>query len=142
MLSRGKDDVIVDPSPYGSPSTLTSNAPTVASAQLPKEYIPSQASWGTKVGLDWATQTKSGVVAARCDYSDQYKFQERRSDVPDALRDLVMIPSSDGRDAVVVVVDRATTGDDDRPMYLRFRTPARSRSTARRQRAPSAARSS
>jgi hypothetical protein len=123
VLSRGKDDVIVDPSPYGSQSTLTSNAPTVASGHLPKEYIPSQASWSEKTSYDFTTQRASGVVATRCDYSDQYKFQERRSDVPEALRDLVMIPSSDGRQAAVVVVDRADTGDGDRAMYLRFRSP-------------------
>ena len=40
VLSRGDDDVIVDPSPYGSQSTLTSNAPTVRSAQLPHDYQP------------------------------------------------------------------------------------------------------
>jgi uncharacterized protein (TIGR03382 family) len=123
VISRGNDDVIVDPSPYGTQSTLTSNAPTVASAQLPKEYIPSQAFWSEHTSFDFTTQRASGVVAARCDYSDQYKFQQRKSDVPDALRDLVMIPSADGRDAVVVVVDRANTGSEDRKMYLRFRTP-------------------
>ena len=123
VLSRGKDDVIVDPSPYGSQSTLTSNAPTVASAQFPKEYIPSQASWSEKTGFDFATQRKSGVIAARCDYSDQYKFQQHESDVPDALRDLVVVPGADGKDAIVVVVDRADTGDADRDMYLRFRSP-------------------
>ena len=42
MISRGKDEVVVDPSPYGTFSTLTSNAPTVRSAQLPDEYQPSQ----------------------------------------------------------------------------------------------------
>lgn len=123
VLSRGKDDVIVDPSPYGSQSTLTSNAPTVADGQLPKDYRPSQADWSEKTGFDFATQRKSGMVAARCDYSDQYKFQDRASDVPDALRDVVMVPSADGTSAVVVVIDRANTGDDDRAMYLRFRTP-------------------
>jgi len=35
MLSRGGADLIVDPSPYGSLSTLTGNAPTVLSRQLP-----------------------------------------------------------------------------------------------------------
>jgi MYXO-CTERM domain-containing protein len=123
VLSRGADDVIADPSPYGTQSTLTSNAPTVASAQLPKEYIPSQAFWSEKTSFDWATQRKSGVIATRCDYSDQYKFQDRRSDVPDALRDLVVIPSEDGTNAAVVVIDRANTTDTDRHMYLRFRTP-------------------
>jgi hypothetical protein len=122
VLSRGKDDVIVDPSPYGTESTLTSNAPTVRSSQLPKDYQPSQAFWGNRVGYDFYTQRKSGVIATRCDYSDAYKFQERRSDVPDAMRDLVVIPSEDGTSAAVVVVDRANTVDDDRDMYLRFRT--------------------
>jgi hypothetical protein len=123
VLSRGKDDVIVDPSPYGSLSTLTTNAPTVASAHFPTDYIPSQASWSEKTRWNWATQTRSGVVAARCDYADQYKFQERKSDVPEAIRDIVMLPSTDGTDAAVIVVDRANTDSADRAMYLRFRVP-------------------
>ena len=121
VLSRGKDDAIVDPSPYGSASTLTSNAPTVASAHFPKDYIPSQGSWGTQVGWDWAAQTKSGVVAVRCDYSDAYRFQDRKSDVPEAIRDLVLLPGAGGTDAILVVVDRASTESADRPMNLRFR---------------------
>jgi uncharacterized protein (TIGR03382 family) len=123
VVSRGKDDVIVDPSPYGSASTLTSNAPTVASGQLPKDYIPSQAFWSTRTGFDWATQRASGAVLARCEYADQYKFQERRSDIPDARRDVVMIPNGDGTSGVVFVVDAANTNDGDRGMFLRFRTP-------------------
>ncbi len=122
-LSRGKDDVIVDPSPYGSQSTLTTNAATVASAQLPKDYIPSQGSWSEKVGYDFMTQRQSGVVAARCDYSDAFKFQERPSDVPEAVRDWVLVPNADGTDAVLVIIDRASTGGAKRPMNLRFRTP-------------------
>lgn len=121
VLSRGKDDVIVDASPYGSQSTLTSNAPTIRSPQLPKEYQPSQGGWGAPA-FDFVTQRKSGTIAARCDYSDAYKFQERPSDVPDALRDLVVIPNADGTDAAIVVIDRANTGGDDRDLYLRFRT--------------------
>lgn len=122
-LSRGRDDVIVDPTPYGSQSTLTSNAPTVASAQLPPDYIPSQGSWSERTGYAFVTQRASGVVAARCDYADQYKFQHRPSDVPAALRDFVLLPSKDGRDAALLVIDRARTGAADRDMYLRFRTP-------------------
>jgi MYXO-CTERM domain-containing protein len=125
ILSRGKDDAIVDPSPYGSLSSLTSNAPTVMSAHLPDSYQPSQASWSERTSWDWRTQTKSGVIALRCDYSDQYRFQHRASDVPDAIRDLVLVPSADGTDAALVVVDRATTGGDDRPLYLRFRVPGK-----------------
>jgi hypothetical protein len=123
VLSRGKDDLIVDPSPYGTQSTLTSNAPTIASGRLPHKYSPSQAGWSTRTGWDWTAQTRSGVIAARCDYSDQYRFQDRASDVPGALRDLILLPSSDGGDASLVVVDRATTGSSDRAMYLRFRVP-------------------
>lgn len=123
VLSRSKDDLIVDPSPYGTQSTLTSNAPSVASARLPYKYVPSQAAWSKRTAWDWTTQTRSGVVAARCDYSDQYRFQDRASDVPEALRDLVVLPSADGGDASVVVIDRATTGSSDRAMYLRFRVP-------------------
>jgi hypothetical protein len=122
VLSRGNDDVIVDPSPYGTLSTLTSNAPTVESAHLPEDYKPSQAWWSLKTKWAFAEQTKSGVVAARCDYADQYKFQDRPSDVPAAMRDMVVVPWDDGRDASLVVIDRAKSGDSKRPLHLRFRT--------------------
>ncbi|HEV7558029.1 MAG TPA: hypothetical protein VGO00_21325, partial [Kofleriaceae bacterium] len=121
VLSRGRDDAIVDPSPYGTQSTLTSNAATVASAHLPKDYIPSQGFWAVSTGWDWLTQRTSGVVVGRCNYADQYKFQERKSDVPEAIRDFVAIPSADGTDVALVIADRATTGGDNRGMNLRFR---------------------
>ncbi len=121
VLSRGTDDLIVDPSPYGSRSSLTSNAPTVASAHLPPDYVPSQGTWGRGVGWAWAIQTRSGAVASRCDYAGTYKFQHRDSDVPAATRDLVLVPSDDGTEASVVVLDRARTGRDDRALHVRFR---------------------
>jgi uncharacterized protein (TIGR03382 family) len=123
VLSRGAADLIVDPSPYGSLSTLTGNAPTVRSAQLPGPYQPSQGAWGAAVHWQWAMQTAGGVVAARCDYSDAFRFQDRPSDVAEALRDFVLLPGADGRDAQLVIVDRAVTGDASRHMYLRFRVP-------------------
>jgi MYXO-CTERM domain-containing protein len=123
VLSRGKDDVIADPSPYGTLSTLTSNAPTVESAHLPDDYKPGQAFWSVKTRWDWAHQTKGGVVVGRCDYADQYKFQDRPSDVPAAVRDLVVVPWADGADASVVVIDRAKSGDARRGLHLKFRTP-------------------
>lgn len=124
VLSRGRDDVVVDPSPYGSFSSLTSNAPTVRSAQLPSDQQPSQGSYG---GASWsyAAQTATGVVAARCDYVNRFKYHETASDVPEALRDLVLLPSADGTAATLVVVDRAATGAKDRDLYLRFRTPGK-----------------
>ncbi len=125
VLSRGKDDLIIDPSPYGSQSTLTSNAPTVRSLQLPKDYQPSQGFWGEKTGFEWVTQRASGVVAARCNYAEQYKFQDRPTDIASASRDFVLVPSTDGKDAALVVIDRAETGGADREMHLRFRTPGK-----------------
>jgi hypothetical protein len=124
VLSRGRDDAVVDPSPYGSFSSLTSNAPTVRSAQLPADQVPSQGSYGGATWT-WAEQTASGVVAARCDYAARFKYHETPSDVPVALRDLVLLPSSDGTSATVVVVDRARTGGAGRDLYLRFRTPGK-----------------
>ena len=121
VLSRGVDDVIVDPSPYGSASTLTSNAPGVASALLPADYTPSQGPWGTQVRWDWATQTRSGVIALRCDYADAFRFKDKDPDVAMAIRDLVLLPDREGTDAALVVIDRARTGDDARGMNLRFR---------------------
>ncbi|MFT3694922.1 MAG: hypothetical protein QM831_17360 [Kofleriaceae bacterium] len=123
-LSRGKDEVIVDPSPYGSQSTLTSNAPTIRSPQLPKNYQPGQAYWSDKTGWEFLTQRASGIVAGRCNYADQYKFQERKSDIPEALRDIVMIPTADGKDAAVVVIDKANTDSADNHLFLRFRSPS------------------
>ena len=123
MLSRGDDDVIVDPSPYGSQSTLTGNAPTVRPRSCRRTTSRARACWSESPASTSSRSAESGVVAARCDYSDAYKFQERTSDVPDALRDFVLIPSADGTDAALVVLDRANTGGDDRDLYLRFRTP-------------------
>ncbi len=123
VLSRGRDDLIVDPTPYGSLSSLTSNAPTVASAQVPVNFAPSQFRRSELTGWRWATQTRSGVVAARCDYSDQFRTEDKPSDVHDAIRDLVVLPGEDGTDASVVVADRAISGAADRAMYLRFRVP-------------------
>jgi uncharacterized protein (TIGR03382 family) len=122
VLSRGDDDVIVDPSPYGTLSTITSNAPTVESAHLPADYKPGQAWWSEKTKWLWAHQTRSGVVAGACDYADQYKFQHRPSDVPAARRDLVLVPWDDGKDGSLVVIDRAKSGEKSRGLHLRFRT--------------------
>ena len=123
VLTRGADELLVDPSPYGSLASRTSNAPTVESGQLPEEYKPGQAYWSEKTGYAWERQTASAIVVARCDYADQYKFQDRPSDVPFAERDVVYIPGVHG-DATAVVVDRARTGSAKRPLFLTFRTPA------------------
>lgn len=124
VLTRGRDDVIVDPSPYGSLSTLTGNAPTVASGVLHPGQVPSQGRRSLLTRWWWATQTRSGVVAARCDYADQYRAEIKPSDVREAIRDLILLPSEDGTDAALVIVDRAISGAEGRAMHLRFRVPA------------------
>jgi hypothetical protein len=122
VLSRGGDDVVVDPSPYGSLSTLTGNAPAVDSATLPQGYSPSQGYWGEKTALLWARQSKSGIAAARCDYADQFRRSDVPSDVAQAVRDFVLVPQADG--AAVVLVDRVVTGAAERALHFRIRTPA------------------
>jgi hypothetical protein len=123
-VTRGSDEILVDPSPYGSLSTLTTNAPTVDSKQLPVKYRPSQGPWGEAAHYKWAQQTASGVMVTRCDYADQYKFQERSSDISFAQRDIVLVPWGKTRsDASIVIIDRGQTSGADYQMYLRFRTP-------------------
>jgi MYXO-CTERM domain-containing protein len=121
VLARGADDVVVDPSPYGTLSTLTSNAPAVDSAAMPEGYSPSQGNWGEKTELVWARQSASGIASARCNYADQFRRNGSESDVPHALRDFVFIP--DGADGSIVLVDRVVTGDASRGLHLRVRTP-------------------
>ena len=121
-LSRGADDVVVDPSPYGSRSTLTSNAPAVDSNLIGPEYHPSQTPWNAYTTTAWRRVVPGNVVVARADYHDAYRFRETDSDVPVALRDWILVPV--GGDATVVVLDRVVTGDPARGLHVRVRTPA------------------
>ncbi len=126
VLSRGSDHLVVDPSPYGSLSSLTGNAPTIQSGHLPANYVPSQAYWSVRTGYSWATRLEGGELLARCDYADQYKFQERPSDIPLAQRDFVLMPWSAGADsesALLLVVDRARAKAASQNLHLRFRSP-------------------
>ncbi|MCE9574519.1 MAG: hypothetical protein K8W52_15330 [Deltaproteobacteria bacterium] len=123
VMSRGSDHLLVDPTPYGSLSSLNGNAPTVASPQLPAAYQPSQGFWGTDADVDfrWARQTKSGVVAARCDYTGAFRFQDTASDIPSAVRDFVMVPDAAGN-ATLVLIDDIVGSDTSRPMLLQLRS--------------------
>jgi hypothetical protein len=121
VFTRGADDLVVDPSPYGTLSTLTSNAPAVDSNAVPDGYSPSQGNWGKTTHLAWARQSGSGVGAARCDYADQFRLDDYPSDVKVALRDFVLVP--DGNAGEIVLVDRVVTGDAARGLHLRVRTP-------------------
>jgi hypothetical protein len=121
VLSRGADDLVVDPSPYGSLSTLSSNAPAVDSDVMPSGYSPSQGDWGETTGFRWARQLASGTSVARCEYSDQFRFDEKPSDVTTAIRDFVWVPVAGN--VTLVLLDRVVTGDADRALHLRVRTP-------------------
>ena len=122
VLTRGADDVVVDPSPYGSLSSLTGNAPAVDSKVLPDGYSPSQANWGLTTRLVWAKQSASGIGVARCDYADQFRRPDVTSDVQHAIRDFVLVPN--GENGTVVLVDRVVTGDASRGLHLRVRSPS------------------
>src|SRR5262249_26337366 len=122
VLTRGADDLVVDPSPYGTLSTLTSNAPAVDSNAVPDGYSPSQGNWGKTTRFDWTRQSGSGVAVARCDFADQFRLDDYPSDVEVALRDFVLVPD-DGAAGEVVLVDRVVTGDAARGLHLRVRTP-------------------
>src|SRR5262249_10453078 len=121
-LTRGADDLVVDPSPYGSRSTLTSNAPAVDSNLLGADYSPSQTPWAAATTMTWHRVTEDGLVVARADYHDSFRFRETDSDVKTALRDFVFFPG--GGDATVLLLDRVETGDAARGLHVRVRTAA------------------
>jgi uncharacterized membrane protein YgcG len=135
VLSRGADALLVDPGPYGSLSTLTGNAPTMSQPHFNENYRPSQAAWGERSGglLDEEDATRfsltrattSNVLATRCDWDGQLRFQDNPSEtVSDATRDVVLLPGVEG--ASVVIVDRVLTTaawmTDASPLLLRFRS--------------------
>jgi len=119
VLSRGADHLIVDPSPYGTQSTLTSNAIAIDSPIANAEYRPSQTGWSL-ADLPWARGTKGGVVAARSDFAQAFHFNETPSDVPFARRDWVFTPEGE-----VIAIDRTRTDVAARNTYLRFRSLAK-----------------
>jgi MYXO-CTERM domain-containing protein len=118
VLSHGADDLIVDPSPYGTRSSLTSNAVTAESNVVGGSYAPSQTPWSTAT-MSYARSTESGVVAARSDFSGAFRFQNTPSDVPFAQRNWVFLPGGE-----VVTIDRVRTDDPSRAMLVRFKTLA------------------
>ncbi|MBL0195970.1 MAG: hypothetical protein IPQ09_17440 [Myxococcales bacterium] len=117
-FARGADHLIVDPSPYGSLSTLTGNAITVDSKTVGADYQPGQSA-RSQADLPWARGFESGVVTARAELSKAFADSEGKTDVPFARRDYAFLP-----DGEVITIDRARTDDPARGMALRFRSMA------------------
>jgi MYXO-CTERM domain-containing protein len=116
-FARGHDQLIIDPSPYASLSSLTSNALTVDSQSVQDNYRPSQSPYGFSE-LVWARGFQSHTAAARGDFAAAFRWDDKPSDVPFARRDFVFFPEGE-----VMVLDRVRTDSPSRNMYLRFRTP-------------------
>jgi hypothetical protein len=117
VFMRGQDDLVVDPSPYGTRSSLTSNAITCDSDDVTGDYAPSQTPW-SKAELVWVRGAQSGVVAARGDFARAFDFTDTPSDIPYGRRDWVFLPEGE-----IVTLDRTRTDRADRKTYLRFRSP-------------------
>lgn len=118
VLARGGDDLVADPSPYGSLSTFTGNALAVDSQTVEPDYRPGQGHYG-RADMPWARGFESGVVAARADISMAFRDYQDKTDVPFAKRDFVFVPSGE-----IVVIDRARTDAAARGMSVRFRSAA------------------
>jgi MYXO-CTERM domain-containing protein len=118
-FSRGSDHLIIDSSPYGSLSTLTSNALSVESNSVGKTMKPSQSFAYSKADLAFARSTASGIVAARADLAGAFAAESTPSDVPYARRDWAFLP-----DGELVLIDRARTDDPARGMLFRLRSSA------------------
>jgi MYXO-CTERM domain-containing protein len=117
VFVRGSDALIVDPSPYGTRSSLVANALTVDTDIVKGDYKPSQTQW-SKADMPFARGTASGVVAARGDIAQAFWFTQTASDVKLARRDWVFLPEGE-----LVAIDRAQTTSAANKVYLRFRTP-------------------
>ncbi len=118
VFYRGADHLVVDPSPYGSRSTLTANAISVDSDVVHDSYKPSQSPYGHG-GMPWARAMADGVVGARADFADAFGWDDASSDVAFARRDWVFLPEGD-----IVTIDRVRTDAAARNTYIRFRTPS------------------
>lgn len=114
VFSRGGDHLIVDPSNYGEPGTLETNAPTVDSPGVSGNYAPSQTPW-SQAELLWARATADGVVAARGDLAKAFMDNNDTSDIAYARRDWVMLPEGE-----MVTIDRADTADASHFLYVGF----------------------
>src|SRR5262249_41211193 len=94
VFMRGRDPLIVDPSPYASRSSLTANAVTCDSSVVGGDYRPSQTPW-SNAALSFARATRSGVTAARGDFHMAFGIGDVPSDIRFAQRDWVFLPEGE-----------------------------------------------
>jgi hypothetical protein len=113
-FSRGADDLVVDPTPYGIEGTLGSNAVTADSSAVQGSYAPSQTPWG-QADLPWARGTADATYAARSDFAQAFVFNGTPSDVPYAHREWTMLPEGE-----IVTIDRVHTSAASNNMYVQF----------------------
>jgi hypothetical protein len=116
VFSRGGDHLVVDPSNYGEPGTLETNAVAADSPGVSGDYAPSQTGW-SEAELAWARGTDAAVYAARGDFAKAFKFSDNPSDIPYAQREWTFLPEGE-----IVTIDRVHTRDASHFMYLNFHT--------------------
>ena len=112
VMTRGADHLIVDPSNYGEPGTLETNAPSADSPGITGNYAPSQTPW-SQAELLWARGTVDGVFAARGDFAKAFTNSNGVSDIPYARRDWAMLPEGE-----TVLIDRVRTADASHGLYV------------------------
>ncbi len=123
VFSRGADALVVDPSPYGSLSSLTSNAMTVDSQTVESDYEPSQ-SPESQASMLVVNGAADGTTAAVADLDRAFLGEPSGSpplvtDVPYARRDWTFLPEGE-----IVLIDRVNASTATQKTYLRFRSPA------------------
>jgi hypothetical protein len=118
VFSRGADHLVVDPSNYGEPGTLETNA---VAADTPKSvYPPSQTPWGLSY-LPWARASTGNVFAGRSEFAEAFRSNDGlSSNVPYAHREWTMLPEGE-----IVLVDRMHLADATKKMYLSIHTNTR-----------------
>ncbi len=118
VFSRGADDLVVDPSPYGGPATFETNALSVDAGNLSGDYAMTQTPW-SKAELLWARATSDATFAARADIAHAFDFNspQAASDVTYAHREWTMLPEGE-----VVLIDRAHTSAAGRDMFVTLHT--------------------
>ena len=118
VLSRGADDLVVDPSPYGGYASFQTNALSADAANLSGDYAMTQTPW-SKAELLWARATSDATFAARADIAHAFDFNspQTQSDVTYAHREWTMLPEGE-----VVLVDRAHTSAANRDMFVTIHT--------------------